>query len=128
MSVTKTIDQAHYEADCSLVCTRWYKELLLQSDPNANVVDANARILAAQQRVADLTAQQVPPADTQVIRDEFFQAHMDDMTDAEERLDIIANDATLGPILYPGEDPAEAAIGLALIQQNIAALALVWSP
>ena len=123
-----TLDEAHRDADCAVVSAQMYKQALLLVDAGADMTEADQLIADRQQRVADLTAQQAPPGDVVTYRDTFFQAHRDSMTDAESRLDIIANDPVLGPVLYPDADPVEAAVDLGLVQQHIAALDLVWTP
>jgi len=128
MSLTKTLDDAHREADCAVVCAQWYKELLLKINAAADTTEADQLIADAQQRIADLTAQQAPPGDVVTARNAFFQAHRDDLADGESRLDTIANDAILGPLLYPSDDPATSLAALAVTQKQIAALDLVWSP
>jgi len=128
ITVSKTVDDAHREANQSVISAQWYKQLLLLIDAAADTTVADQSIIDAQQRVTDLTAQQAPPVDIVTATDTFFQAHRDNLVDAQTRLDTVANDPVLAPVLYPDDDPVAAIASLMLVQQQIASLDLVWTP
>jgi len=120
------LDTAHHDAGCAVIAAQWERELLVLQSADTTATDA--AIIAAQQRVTDLTAQGAVPGDAIAVRDAYFQPQRDALQADHDRLDTIVNDATLGPLLYPGADVAEAAVLLALTDQLLAALDAVWTP
>lgn len=121
-----TVADAHRDADCALVHAQWWRQLLLTQ--GEDVAPADAAIVAANQRITDLTALEAPPGDLDVSRDAFMQPQRDGIVDDIARLDTVVNDPATGAVLYPDDDPVEAADMLAVQNDMLSSLDFVWSP
>lgn len=127
--MAKTLDDAHYEADCHHICCQWDKELLLLRDLTADTTAVDQRIADAAQRITDLTAQQAAPGDVDAVRDLFFQAKRDHLVDQQTKWNTVETDPVLAPLLYPDvSEGDDSTIILDVINDQIAALDAVWTP
>lgn len=123
----KTLADAHYEADCNLVCQQWGREIALVHGASLAIYDQN--IVDCTARIVDLTAAEAPPGDLVAERDAFFQARRDQLVDQQTKWDIVVNDPAQAAMLYPDVSEGEDAVAiLAALDVQITALDAVWTP